>query len=180
MDEKLGGKKVSSVPLRGDEKVLAIRRRSRQNRSPIHSHMSPRPPAPTVDGTLRGLRVLYLILLLAMLLYVAVAEKTQHQLIAMNRTFLAGLSSVAAIMVGAALYLQVKVIRPALEALQAKPDDGSSLERWRNASFASYMLAEAIVLFGLCLRFLGGTRTVSFAFYGVGILLMLFLFPRRP
>ncbi len=115
-----------------------------------------------------------------MLLYVALAEKTQHQPIAMNRAFLAGLSSIAAIMVGAALYLQVKVIRPALEALQAKPDDGSSLERWRNASFASYMLAEAVVLFGLCLRFLGGTRTLSLPFYGVGILLMLFLFPRRP
>lgn len=142
--------------------------------------MPPKPPTPTVDGTLRGLRVLYLILLLAMLVYVAVAEKTQHQLIAMNRAFLAGLSSLAAIMVGIALYLQVKVIRPALEALEAKPDDDSSLERWRGASFASYILAEAAVLFGLCLRFLGGARTLSLPFYFVGILLMLFLFPRRP
>jgi hypothetical protein len=115
-----------------------------------------------------------------MLLYVAVAERTQHQFIHMNRAFLAGLSSVAAILVGIALYLQVKVIRPALDALEAKPDDGSSLERWRGGSFASYIAAEAVVLFGLCLRFLGGVRALSLPFYFVGILLMLFLFPRRP
>jgi len=142
--------------------------------------MPAQPPAPAIDGTLRGLRTLYLILLVAMLLYVAVAEKTQHQLIHMNHAFLAGLSVIAALMVGIILYLQVKTIRPALETLQSKPDDGSSLERWRTASFAAYMLAEAIVLFGLCLRFLGGTRAMSLPFYGFGILLMLFLFPRRP
>jgi len=142
--------------------------------------MPPQPPAPTFDGTLRGLRTLYLILLVAMLLYVAVAEKTQHQLIDMNRAFLAGLTGAAAIMVGIVLYLQVKRIRPALETLQAKPDDDASLERWRTGSFASYIMAEAIVLFGLCLRFLGGRPTLALPFYGVGIVMMLFLFPRRP
>lgn len=72
------------------------------------------------------------------------------------------------------------MIRPALETLQAKPDDGASLERWRTGSFVSYILAEAIVLFGLCLRFLGGRPTLALPFYGVGIVMMLFLFPRRP
>lgn len=67
--------------------------------------MPPQPPAPTFDGALRGLRTLCLILLVAMLLYVAVAEKTQHQLIDMNRTFLAGLAGVAAIMIGTVLIL---------------------------------------------------------------------------
>jgi hypothetical protein len=140
----------------------------------------PGPPPPTIDSTLRSLRTLYLILLIAMLLYVAIAEKNQHQLIDMNRAFLAGLSVAAAIIVGVAAYVQVKMIRPALETLQSKPDDAASLSRWRSTSLASYIMAEAIVLFGLCLRFLGGTRALALPFYGVGLVMMLFFLPRRP
>jgi hypothetical protein len=143
---------------------------------------SPRPqlPPPTIDGTLRWLRVWYSILFIAIVVYVAVAERAQHQLIDMNRAFLAGLSVVAAILIGIALYVQVKVVRPALETLQSKPDAVSALASWRSASLVSYVVAEAIVLFGLCLRFLGGARALCIPFYFVGILLMLFLFPRRP
>lgn len=140
----------------------------------------PQLPPPTIDGTLRWLRVWYSILLLAIALYVVVSERAQHQLIDMNRAFLVGLGVVAAILVGIALYVQVKVIRPALETLQAKPDAVASLASWRSASLAGYVIAEAIVLFGLCLRFLGGARALCIPFYFVGILLMLFLFPRRP
>jgi len=142
--------------------------------------MPPQPPVSTIDTTLRGLRTLHLILLVAMLLYVVIAERTQHQPIDMNRKFLAGITGVAVIMIGLALYLQVKKIRPAMEALQAKPDDIDSLSTWRFTSLVCYVLAEAVVLFGFCLRFLGGARTLSIPFYGVGIVLMLFLFPRRP
>jgi hypothetical protein len=124
--------------------------------------------------------MVYFILLVAMVLYVVVSEKTQHQLIDMNRTFLTGIAVLAAILVGIAFYVQAKTVRPALETLQAKPDDTDSLASWRSGSLVSYVLAEAIVLFGLCLRFLGGARILSLPFYGVGLLLMLFLFPRRP
>jgi len=139
----------------------------------------PQPAPPTVDGTLRWLRIWYSVMLIAIVLYVIVSERAQHQLIDMNRAFLAGLGVVAAILVGIAFYVQVKVIRPALEILQAKPDP-AAMASWRSASLASYVIAEAIVLFGLCLRFLGGARTMSIPFYIVGLVLMLFLFPRRP
>lgn len=140
----------------------------------------PQLPPPTIDTTLRWLRVWYSILLIAIALYVVVSERAEHQLIDMNRAFLVGLGLIAAILVGIALYVQVKVIRPALETLQAKPDAVASLASWRSASLASYVIAEAIVLFGLCLRFLGGARALCIPFYFVGVLLMLFLFPRRP
>jgi len=142
--------------------------------------MPPRLPPPTIDGALRWLRIWYSILLIAMSLYVAVAEKAQHQLIDMNRTFFAGISVLGALLVGIALYVQVKKIRPALETLQGKPADAAALATWRSASLACYVIAEAIVLFGLCLRFLGGVRSLSIPFYAVGLLLMLFLFPRHP
>lgn len=143
---------------------------------------SPRPqlPPPTLDGTLRWLRVWYSVLLIAIVLYVWVSERAQHQLIDMNRAFLAGLGLAAIILVGIALYVQVKTIRPAVEMLQAKPDAVAAMASLRSASLASYVIAEAIVLFGLCLRFLGGARILCLPFYGVGIALMLFLFPRRP
>ncbi|MFY9688374.1 MAG: hypothetical protein WA369_00755 [Candidatus Acidiferrales bacterium] len=143
---------------------------------------SPRPqlPPPTIDGALRWLRIWYGILLIAMVLYVVVSERAQHQPIDMNRTFFAGISAVGALLVGIALYVQVKKIRPAIETLQAKPADVDSLATWRSASLASYVIAEAVVLFGLCLRFLGGARSLSIPFYAMGLLLMLFLFPRHP
>jgi|SRR5579862_9790602 len=140
----------------------------------------PQPPPPTIDSTVRMLRVVYAVLLVAMLLYVYISEASQHQLIDMNRKFLAGISVIAAILAGIALYVQLKVIRPALEILQSKPDAIASIARWRSASIASYVLGEAVVLFGLCLRFLGGVRAICFPFYIVGLALMLFMFPRRP
>jgi len=143
---------------------------------------SPRPqlPPPTIDGTLRWLRIVYFAMFVAMALYVYISEITQHQLIDMNRAFLFGLGLVAVVLVGIALYVQVKTIRPALETLQAKPDAVAAMASWRSASLASYVIAEAIVLFGLCLRFLGGARILCIPFYVVGIALMLTLFPRRP
>jgi hypothetical protein len=141
---------------------------------------APQLPPPTIDGALRWLRIWYSILLIAMVLYVVVSERAQHQLIDMNRAFFAGISVVGAVLVAIALYVLVKKIRPALETLQTKPADAASLATWRSASLASYVIAEAIVLFGLCLRFLGGARSLSIPFYAVGLLLMLFLFPRHP
>ncbi|HTZ98824.1 MAG TPA: hypothetical protein VMB02_00740 [Candidatus Aquilonibacter sp.] len=116
----------------------------------------------------------------AMVLYVVVSEKAQHDLIHMNVKFVAGLAIVGAILVGIGFYVQVKMLRPAMEVLQSKPGDVQSLSDLRSGSLACYILAEAVVLFGLCLRFLGGTRDLAIPFYAIGILLMLFWFPRRP
>lgn len=140
----------------------------------------PQLPPPTIDGAVRWLRIWYSILLIAMALYVAVSERAQHQPIDMNRAFLGGLGCVAAVLAGVVLYVQVKVVRPALEALQTRPGAVDAISTWRSASLASYVICEAIVLFGLCLRFLGGARLMSIPFYVVGIALMLFLLPRRP
>jgi uncharacterized integral membrane protein len=144
------------------------------------AQMPPRTITPTFEGTIRWLRIWYLILFLAIILCVTVAEKAQHQLIDMNRKFLGGLSVIAAIIVGAVLYVQVKTVRLVLEKLQSKPNDVASLSSWRSASLASYVMAEAVVLFGFCLRFLGAARVLALPFYGVGLVMMLFLFPRRP
>lgn len=142
-------------------------------------HAIPR-PIPTLDGTLRSLRIIYVAMLAAMVLYVVVSEKAQHDLIHMNMKFVAGLAIVAAVLVGIGFYVQIKMLRPALEALQEKPGDAQALGSMRSGSLACYILAEAVVLFGLCLRFLGGARSLAIPFYAVGILLMLFWFPRRP
>lgn len=170
-----------STSLEGAEKLLAIPRGSRQNRATAHSQMSAQPPAAqSTDRTLRFLRRVHLMLLVAMLLSLAIAEGTPHQLIDMNRAFLGGIDGVATILAGVVLYFHLKTIRPALAGLRTKPDDTYFLVRWRKGSVVSYAMALAIVFFGVRLRLLGGTRAVSLPFYCVGTLLMLFLFPRRP
>jgi len=137
-------------------------------------------PAVTASGSYQILRVVYLIMLGVMFVYVGLAEAVQHEPLKMNSKFLTGLAVIAVAMIGGAIYGQTKVIAPTIDALRERPGDAGLLGRWRGWSIAAYVMAEGVVLFGLCLRFLGGSRAQAIPFYVAGIGVMLFLVPRRP
>jgi hypothetical protein len=71
------------------------------------------------------------------------------------------------------------VLRPA-EDLASRPDDSISLSHWKSGYIATYVLCEALALFGLVLRFLGFTFQQSLPFYVAGFVLLLFFGPREP
>jgi hypothetical protein len=84
------------------------------------------------------------------------------------------------VVVGMALFFRIKMLEAAAETLVANPDDPMALGRWRTGNLLSFLLAESVVLFGMALRFIGGTTMQSLPFYAVGIAIMLVWWPRRP
>jgi hypothetical protein len=120
-------------------------------------------------------------MLFSMFLYVWIAEKLiPHQPQSLDHTFLAGIGATAVAMVGVALFIRAKTIRIAVQALQIDPGDVGSLNRLRSGSIVSFVLCEAVVLFGFALRFTGATPVQAAPFYIVGVALMLLWWPQRP
>jgi hypothetical protein len=137
-------------------------------------------PAPSIEGTRRFLRTVNLVLLASMILDVWAAEKLfPHEPRTLNRIMATEFAVMGAAMLGIAFFARKKMVGPALDALQFKPDDVSSLTRWRAGNILSYILMESVVLFGFALRFLGGTLAQSVPFYAVGLGLMLLWWPRE-
>jgi hypothetical protein len=137
-------------------------------------------PGLTLENTIRSMRIIYVALLFTMILYVLMAEAlTHHDVHDVHVLWLAFLLT-GLMIVGIALLFRIKMLQPAIETLQEKPDDQIALARWRAGNILSFVLAESIVLFGFALRFLGGTITQSLPFYIVGVALMLVWWPRRP
>jgi hypothetical protein len=137
--------------------------------------------AVTMDGTLRFLKIVHGAILCSMVLYVVTAELlVPHASQDLNRTFVNGIALASASMIGIALIVRAKIILPAVEALQTKPEDSALLKRWRNGSFVFYVFAETATLIGVALRFLGGSRSLAMPFYAAGIGLILFGWPKRP
>ena len=137
-------------------------------------------PALTLENSLRSVRIIFGALLFAAILYILMTEKFIHpESHDIHATWLAFLVN-GLMIVAVALFFRIKMLQPAGETLQAKADDQRALGRWRVGNILSAVLAEAVVLFGFALRFMGGTTIQSIPFYVVGVGLMLVWWPRRP
>ncbi len=138
-------------------------------------------PANTIEGTLRNLHVLHSAILLSMVLYIGVAEKVvPHPPRVLNPVFPLAFGFFSLSAIGFALFVRTKKIRPALDALQAKPDDRDALGSWKSGTVLTDVMVECVVLFGFAQRFLGATPAQAAPFYITGIALMLLWWPRRP
>ena len=71
-------------------------------------------------------------------------------------------------------------MKPAESSLAGNPESATTLYRWRTGYMATYALSEAIVLYGVVLRFLGLSFSQVVPFFLAGFILMLFFGPRRP
>jgi hypothetical protein len=138
------------------------------------------PLALTLENSMRSMRIIYGVLLLAAISYVLMAEKLSHQEPRDIRVMWLGFLVNGLMIVGIALFFRFRMLQPAAETLQEKPDDQTALARWRAGNTLCCVLLEAVVLFGFALRFMGGTTMQSLPFYTVGIALMLVWWPRRP
>jgi hypothetical protein len=89
-----------------------------------------------------------------------------------------GILSVVELAVGQAV--RSKFIQPAFETLRTKPDDVTSLNRWRMGVIVSDCLAMSVVLYGLMIHLLGGTDRQVAPFLAAGAVAMLFWWPKQP
>ncbi len=137
-------------------------------------------PVLKLDSTVRTIRIIHAVLLLAAVFYIfmpeALLHHEPHDIHVVWVAFLVnGLLSV-----GIALFFRMKMVPTAAETLRTNPEDQPALARWRAGNILSFVLAESIVLFGFALRFMGGTPMQSLPFYSTGIAMMILWFPRRP
>ncbi|MGA9885135.1 MAG: hypothetical protein WBQ34_15580 [Candidatus Acidiferrales bacterium] len=137
--------------------------------------------APTIDGTLRLLRVIYAALVTAIVFYAWIPRGMLHVAVQpIDRALYVGIAAVAIVSAAMAVVMRNRILPPALATLQKDPRDAASHRRWRAGILVSYSLALTVVLYGLVLSMMGATFAQAAPFYAAGLALMLFWWPRRP
>jgi hypothetical protein len=134
----------------------------------------------TMAGALKMLRAVQWAMLVSILLYVVVGQVAASGSGAVNPTISYLLSTSSVAIVGIIFVVRKTLVLRAAESLAAHPDDDLSLGQWRTGYIATYALCELMALFGLALRFLGGSLQQSLPFYFGGFVLLLFFRPRLP
>jgi hypothetical protein len=137
-------------------------------------------PTLTLENSVRSMRIVYAVLLFAMILQVLLAETLSHPVSHDIRVIWLGFLMTGLMEIGIALLFRFKMLQSAADSLQEKPDDQTALARWRVGNILSFVILDSVVLYGVALRFIGGTTWQSLPFYVVGIALMLVWWPRRP
>lgn len=133
--------------------------------------------------TLRRMRIIHGVFLLAAILYIWVPFVAVHNNgRTVTREFVATFSLALGVMVlciiGLAAYFRSRYVHPSSEKLRDNPDDAEAAGNWRKGIVLSLVFCESIVLYGLVMRILGVGWNISGIFYAVGILLMLVWTPR--
>jgi len=129
---------------------------------------------------LKILRAMQWLMLVSILLYASLGEVVGPGLRAVNPTLDYLFSTMAVAIVGVIFVLRRTLVLRAAESLATRPDDSVSLNHWRTGYIATYLLCEALALFGLVLRFLGGNLQQGLPFYIGGFTLLFFFRPRAP
>ena len=133
-----------------------------------------------MDASLRLLRIIQLALLVSVVFYIAIAEKVGPQVPKDVKQMQMILMALAVGVVGTIFIFRQRMLTHAEEALRSQPEDVVALACWRAGNIITLVLAEAVVLYGLVLRFMGGTLLQAAPFYAAGALLMVVWGPRRP
>ena len=82
--------------------------------------------------------------------------------------------------IGVIFVVRRTLVLRAAASLAAHPDDSISLNQWRTGYLTTYALCEALAIFGIVLRFLGGNLQQSLPYYIGGFALLFFFRPRQP
>lgn len=89
-------------------------------------------------------------------------------------------STLAVGIVGTIFVVRRTLVQRAAVSLAAHPDDVVSLDHWKSGYLVTYVLCEALALFGLVLRFRGSQMEQSMLFYVGGFVLLAFFRPSVP
>jgi hypothetical protein len=106
-------------------------------------------------------------------LYVWVGEKDAPTPRPVNQMLRIAVYALAVSIIPTTLWLRNKELRRAKAKLARQPGDVTALRRWRSIQLVVLACFLAIPLYGLVLRFQGGTLVQALPFYIVGIVLLL-------
>jgi len=133
-----------------------------------------------VDQSLRLLRIIGVATLLSIASFAMVGEVVGPSSAADLGLVHQAMLVVAVATGAAAVFVRRMLAGKAEEILRLHPDDAVALGRWRAGQLVAFALAESVALYGLVLRFLGGSLRDASPFYGGAALLLLAFWPKRP
>jgi len=133
-----------------------------------------------MDASIRMLRILQIAMLVSIALYILVGERVGSVRQLSDPTIFYVLSMVTVTIVGVILVVRRTLVAHSAGILRDRPNDGTTLGRWRAGYVMTYALSEAVALFGLVLRIIGFSLSQIAPFYVAGFILLLFYGPRRP
>ena len=117
-------------------------------------------------------------LFVAVLLYAAIGEKIGGAAAGDVRLLKQVLIVAGVATLGTAVVIRQRMVRPGEETLRLQPENLEALGRWRAGYLASLVLCEAVGIYGLVLRMLGGSFLEAAPFYGFALVLLVVWMPR--
>ena len=133
-----------------------------------------------MESSFKLLRTVQVAMLVSIGLYAFIAQGYGPTPKNVSLTFVYAMAVLAACTIGAVLVVRRVMVKPAESSLAENPENAATLYRWRTGYMATYALSEAVVLYGVVLRFLGLSFSQVVPFFLAGFILMLFFGPRRP
>jgi hypothetical protein len=131
----------------------------------------------------RALRLLQLVqwgMLASVVGYIVVAETVHPQVRGIDPSISYVFTTLGVALVGAIFVVRRTLVIRSASSLASQPEDLLSLNHWKTGYLATYALCEALALFGLVQRFLGGNLQQSVPYYLGGVVLLAFFRPRQP
>lgn len=125
--------------------------------------------------SLRTLRTVKIVFVGLVFLYAKVGEANGPLPRPVNPLLRIAVYALAVSIIPTALFLRSRELKRAKDTLARQPGDVAALRRWRAIQLAILACFLAVPLYGLVLRFQGGTLLQALPFYIVGILLLSFL-----
>jgi len=129
---------------------------------------------------LSTLRVMQWALLASVLLYVAVGQFARPIARGLDPTLSYLFATLGVAIVGIIFVVRRTLVFRAAASLVTQPDDPLSLGQWRTGYIATYALCEALAVFGLVMRLVGGNLQQSIPYYLGGFILLFFFRPLPP
>jgi hypothetical protein len=133
-----------------------------------------------VENAIKIVRVIQIVMLLSVAMFVLAGEMVGSIPRLSNPTLFYALSLATITIVGVILVVRRTLVLQSAVTLAARPNDVATLNRWRAGYVMTYVLSEAIAMFGLLLRLIGFSLSQVASFYIAGFILLLFFGPRRP
>jgi mannose/fructose/N-acetylgalactosamine-specific phosphotransferase system component IIC len=132
-----------------------------------------------MGSALRTVRVIQIAMLVSIGIYAVVGE-TVGTRVTTDLRVLYAIPFASISLVGAILVVRKTMVLQSEDELKAKPGDPAVLARWKTGYVVTYVLCEALALFGLLLRVMGSTLSQVWPYYAGGFVLLLLFWPRVP
>ncbi len=135
---------------------------------------------PSLPSAIKFMRRVWLLMVGSILVLAATTEMFAPSSRHPAKSFFESITVVAILCAVGWAVLRRKYVGAGRRQLARDPKDTLALRRWQTGRTISFMMSEAVALYGLNLRYAGFTLSEVLPFYAAGLILMIFSAPRPP